>query len=81
MISFYPGMVTTSEAAAKTSVEESSGARQKVVGPQLPPGLQRSVDSDDLSDENPLTVKMESPTETQDSGDNGQVSDIQRRVI
>ena len=77
-------MVTTSEATAKNinPADESAGAqitvtRKKVAGPQLPPGHQRSVDSDDLSDEGPLTVKMESPTnESQDCGDNSHVRTI-----
>ncbi|RUS76215.1 hypothetical protein EGW08_016022, partial [Elysia chlorotica] len=70
------GMVTTSEATAKTNPSDES-TRKKVLGPHLPPSHQRSVDSDDLSDENPLTVKMESPTnEAQDCGDNGHDDDV-----
>lgn len=51
-----PGMVV----AGASSTSEGKSLRSKnVIGPTLPPGMQKSSDSDDLSDEGPLTVKMD----------------------
>ncbi|KAI8772181.1 polyhomeotic-proximal chromatin protein isoform X2 [Biomphalaria glabrata] len=52
-------MVVTSK-SRKSAAKSSSKRKGRVVGPTLPPGMQKSSDSDDNSDEGQLTVKMDS---------------------
>ncbi|KAH9496906.1 hypothetical protein Btru_010138 [Bulinus truncatus] len=53
------GMVVTSK-SRRSAAKSSSKNTGRVIGPTIPPGMQKSSDSDDLSDEGQLTVKMES---------------------
>ncbi|XP_059139926.1 PAX-interacting protein 1-like isoform X2 [Physella acuta] len=53
-------MVVTTRTTRKSSAQSSSKKKSRVLGPSRPPGMQKSSDSEDLSDEGQLTVKMES---------------------
>ena len=52
-------MVVASDGASSSAGDKSKKSSKNVIGPSLAPGMQKSSDSDDLSDEGALTVKMD----------------------